>query len=326
MTTAVWFRKNLRVHDNAALTNACGAEKVLPLYCLDPAWATPSIVGPNRCRFLLESLEDLDETLKTRYGSRLHVVVGDPQKTITKLIRDGTITKVVFEEEVAEPRELALEKRVVEAHPDEAHAVASTHLLYDADAALSKGAPPTKMPGMVTLAGKLGPPSKPLPAPSTLPPRPAIDTPPLPSLESLGYASIPTKAAYGVQGGESKGLARLQEQMERDDGAWARAFEKPKTTSASFEAPTQRPFPSISHLKLRRWRLHDHRNVAVATPSFHAGRAPDDAAESLRRLRLRFGKDLPPSAQGDVRQGPACSAADVVARPVVFQRDVLLAW
>merc|ERR1711939_1070184 len=70
---------------------------------------------------------------------------------------------------------------------------------------------------------------------SSLPPRPAIDTPPLPSLESLGYASIPTNAAYGVQGGESKGLARLQEQMKRDDGAWARAFEKPKTTSASFE-------------------------------------------------------------------------------------------
>ena len=235
MTTAVWFRKNLRVHDNAALTAACDDKNVLPLYCLDPAWATPSIVGPNRCRFLLESLEDLDETLRSRYGSQLHCIVGDPSETITKLIRDGTITKVVFEEEIAEPRELELEKRVVEAHPDTAQALPSTHLLYDADAALSKGAPPTKMPGMVTLAGKLGAPAKPLMAPSTLPPRPAIDTPPLPSLESLGYASIPTKAAYGVQGGESKGLARLQEQMERDDGAWARAFEKPKTTSASFE-------------------------------------------------------------------------------------------
>ena len=166
MTTAVWFRKNLRVHDNAALTNACGAEKVLPLYCLDPAWATPQIVGPNRCRFLLESLADLDETLRSKYGSRLHVVVGDPSETITKLIRDGTITKVVFEEEIAEPRELELEKRVVEAHPDEAQAVPSTHLLYDADAALAKGAPPTKMPGMVTLAGKLGAPAKPLMAPS----------------------------------------------------------------------------------------------------------------------------------------------------------------
>ena len=98
------------------------------------------------------------------------------------------------------------------------------------------------MPGMVTLAGKLGAPAKPLMAPSTLPPRPAVDTPPLPSLESLGYAPIATKAAYGVTGGESTGLQRLQEQMKRENGKWARAFEKPKTTSASFEALSQRPF------------------------------------------------------------------------------------
>jgi cryptochrome len=250
MSTGIWFRKNLRVHDNAALTKACDDESVLPLYCLDPAWATPVVVGPNRCRFLIESLEDLDQTLRSRYGSRLHVIVGDPSETITKLIRDGTITKVVFEEEVAEPRELELEKRVLEKHPHEAFSVPSTHLLYDADAALSKGAPPTKMPGMVTLAGKLGAPAKPLMAPSSLPPRPAIDTPPLPSLESLGYASVTTNAAYGVQGGESNGLTRLQEQMEREDGNWARGFEKPQTTSASFEAPSQRPFPSISQLEV----------------------------------------------------------------------------
>ena len=56
MTTAVWFRKNLRVHDNAALTQACADESVLPLYCVDPAWATPGIVGPNRCRFLLDEI------------------------------------------------------------------------------------------------------------------------------------------------------------------------------------------------------------------------------------------------------------------------------
>ena len=216
MTTAVWFRKNLRVHDNAALTAASNDKAVLPLYCLDPAWATPAVVGPNRCRFLLESLADLDRTLQSKYGSRLHVVVGDPSETITKLIRDGTITKVVFEKEVAEPRELELEQRVVEAHPDEAQAVPSTHLLYDADAALAKGAPPTKMPGMVTLADKLGAPSKPLPAPSTLPPRPDVTSPPLPSLESLGYSPITTNAAYGVTGGESTDLQRLQEQMKRE--------------------------------------------------------------------------------------------------------------
>ena len=326
MTTAIWFRKNLRVHDNAALTQACDAESVLPLYCLDPAWATPSVVGPNRCRFLLESLADLDETLRSKYGSRLHVIVGDPQKTITKLIEDGTITKIVFEKEIAEPHELELEKRVVEAHLDEAVAVPSTHLLYDADAALAKGAPPTKMPGMVALAAKLGTVAKPLPAPSAIPPRPAIDTPPLPSLQSLGYASIATKAAYGVQGGESTGLARLQEQMKRDDGKWARAFEKPQTTSASFEALSQRPFPNF---KLRRWRLHDRERVyargRVATPSFRAGRAPHDAAVAVRGFWVRVRADLPRGAEVCICERGSCAASYFIVGPALLPGDVLLA-
>jgi hypothetical protein len=38
--------------------------------------------------------------------------------------------------------------------------------------------------------------------------------------------------------------------MKRDDGAWARRFEKPQTTSASFEALSQRPFPNVSELQV----------------------------------------------------------------------------
>ena len=36
-TAIVWFRNDLRVHDNEALWKACeGAESVVPLYCFDP--------------------------------------------------------------------------------------------------------------------------------------------------------------------------------------------------------------------------------------------------------------------------------------------------
>ena len=246
MTTAVWFRKNLRVHDNAALTAAADAKQILPLFCLDPAWATPATVGPNRCRFLLESLEDLDTTLEAKYGARLHVVVGDPEQTIAKLFEEGTITNLILEGEVCEPRELELERRILEAHP-QATMLPSTHLLYDIDEALTKGNPPTKMPGMVKLAAKLGAPAKPLPAPATLPPTAPV-TCTLPTLQSLGYASIPKDAAYGVKGGETRGLARLQEQMGREGGSWARAFEKPKTTSASWagDPPTTLLSPYVA--------------------------------------------------------------------------------
>ena len=87
-TTCVWFRKGLRVHDNAALVEAAaGSGSVLPLYVLDPYFARPEFVGAPRYRFLLESLADLDATLRARYGSRLCVVRGESEGTLGALMR-----------------------------------------------------------------------------------------------------------------------------------------------------------------------------------------------------------------------------------------------
>ena len=64
-----WFRKGLRVHDNAALLDAIGdgsTTHVMPVYLLDPAFADPARVGSVRYRFLLESLSDLDANLRAR--------------------------------------------------------------------------------------------------------------------------------------------------------------------------------------------------------------------------------------------------------------------
>ena len=75
----LWFRKGLRLHDNPALLAACegGASAVQPIFVLDPWFLKPEKVGANRLRFLLESLEDLDVSLKER-GSSLLVLHGNP--------------------------------------------------------------------------------------------------------------------------------------------------------------------------------------------------------------------------------------------------------
>lgn len=70
-TVVHWFRKGLRIHDNPALSAA--VEKVLedpkhtvlrPVFYLDPGITKWLNVGPNRWRFLVESLNELDENLK----------------------------------------------------------------------------------------------------------------------------------------------------------------------------------------------------------------------------------------------------------------------
>jgi deoxyribodipyrimidine photo-lyase len=75
-TAVVLFTRDLRVHDHPALARAVAmAERVVPLFVLDEALLA-RFACPNRLAFLLDSLRDLDGTLR-RLGGRLVVRRGD---------------------------------------------------------------------------------------------------------------------------------------------------------------------------------------------------------------------------------------------------------
>ena len=83
-TAIVWFRKSLRLHDNPALVAACENEEIdmiLPLFILDPDVFGENYdnLSPNRIRFLIESLSDLNQQLSSKYGSRLLLAHGNPE-------------------------------------------------------------------------------------------------------------------------------------------------------------------------------------------------------------------------------------------------------
>ena len=66
----VVFTRDLRVHDHPALTEAVtSCERVVPLFVLDDAILRSRYNTPNRTGFLLESLTDLDESLRERGGA-----------------------------------------------------------------------------------------------------------------------------------------------------------------------------------------------------------------------------------------------------------------
>lgn len=79
----LWFRQDLRLHDNEALFEALrNSEELIPVYILDPRQFVPETpylspkTGSIRTRFLLESLQDLKASLR-KYGSDLVVLSGD---------------------------------------------------------------------------------------------------------------------------------------------------------------------------------------------------------------------------------------------------------
>jgi cryptochrome len=69
-----WFRKGLRLHDNPALIEAYkNASHIWPVFVLDPWFAETARVGVNRWRFLLQTLQNLDDNLR-KVDSRFVII------------------------------------------------------------------------------------------------------------------------------------------------------------------------------------------------------------------------------------------------------------
>src|SRR4051794_19272885 len=78
-TAVIWFRRDLRVHDQPTFLAAGGAAHALALFVLDPALLDPS--GAARRTVLYRCLRELDEKL----GGRLLVVRGDPADVVPRI-------------------------------------------------------------------------------------------------------------------------------------------------------------------------------------------------------------------------------------------------
>lgn len=90
----VWFRKDLRLHDNEALTKAIeNGEEVVPVYVFDEdelMGETPygfQKTGGFRTKFLLESIADLQQALQEK-GIDLVLRKGKPEEEVFALVKE----------------------------------------------------------------------------------------------------------------------------------------------------------------------------------------------------------------------------------------------
>ena len=92
-TAIVWLRNTLRVHDNPLLDWAHKSEEigsVIPVFVLDTdrGMGEKDQIGPNRMRFLYDSLTDLDGRLRREYSARLLVPEGRPEVAVPLLAEE----------------------------------------------------------------------------------------------------------------------------------------------------------------------------------------------------------------------------------------------
>ncbi|MEJ5298328.1 MAG: deoxyribodipyrimidine photo-lyase [Armatimonadota bacterium] len=91
-----WFRRDLRLADNAALHAArSGAAQVIPVFCLDDHILSRPDVGAPRVWFLLESLREIERKIAARNG-RLVVLRGKPEEEIPRFAREAKAEAVFF--------------------------------------------------------------------------------------------------------------------------------------------------------------------------------------------------------------------------------------
>src|SRR3984957_12589115 len=96
-TAIVVFTRDLRLHDNPALHQACTrARQVVPLFVVDPAIPAP----PNRARFLADSLADLRQQLRQRQAD-LVIRPGDPAAEIITVARETQASAVFMADDVS---------------------------------------------------------------------------------------------------------------------------------------------------------------------------------------------------------------------------------
>ena len=89
----VWFRNDLRIHDNEALFDAISQnDEIIPVYVFDERVFTSKTpfgfpkTSRFRTQFIIESVEDLRESLRS-FNSDLLVRVGKPEEIIPQLAR-----------------------------------------------------------------------------------------------------------------------------------------------------------------------------------------------------------------------------------------------
>ncbi|XVE73338.1 hypothetical protein DITRI_Ditri11bG0109600 [Diplodiscus trichospermus] len=111
----VWFRNDLRVHDNECLNTANNESmSVLPVYCFDPRDYGKSSsgfdkTGPYRATFLIESVADLRKNLQAR-GSDLVVRIGNPESVLVDLAKAIGADAIYAHREVSHDEVKAEEK------------------------------------------------------------------------------------------------------------------------------------------------------------------------------------------------------------------------
>jgi deoxyribodipyrimidine photo-lyase len=240
-TSAVWLRRDLRLHDHPALAAASrGAERLVVVFCLDQRLLAGPWSSPRRNRFLFGSLAVLDEELR-RLGNRLVLVEGRPEQVLPPLFRELGVSAVHATEELSpfgRSRDLQVEAALREAgipfhlHPGH-YAVDHPQALHPSGGGAFARFTPFYRAWLAAAR------RQPLPAPAAVPPPPEVPT----------QRPLPASGRLPLEPGERAALNRLSRYLDESLADYPRRRNSLEAGATSLLSPYLR-FGCVSARKL----------------------------------------------------------------------------
>jgi deoxyribodipyrimidine photo-lyase len=217
----VWFKTDLRLHDNETLKQALDqSDEVIPVYCLDDDHFTTTDFGFKktgnfRAQFLLESLTDLDRNLR-KIGSGLILLKGKPEIEIAKIAETYNAKKVfakkesVYEELIAQGK-LEKELRKINCILESCY---TDTLYHPEDLPFVINDMPNVFTDFRKRVEKFSTIRQLIPKPDFIS-SPTIEKLQLPDMEDLNLTQVQfdCRAAIDCKGGETEGMKRLHKYL-----------------------------------------------------------------------------------------------------------------
>jgi deoxyribodipyrimidine photo-lyase len=223
----LWFRSDLRLHDNEALNEAIKhGDEIIPLYVFDERVfkGTTSFgfrkTSRHRAQFIIESVRSLRDAFREK-GSELIVRTGLPEEVIYELARNYKTQYVLCNRERTQEEVMvqdALEKKLWTIGQELRYSRGKM-LYYTQDLPFPVTHTPDSFTQFRKEVEKIVPIRPPYPVPETFkPPSVLIEPGTIPDLTDFNYTSDNgTPANSFFKGGEKEGLKRLHAYLWEND-------------------------------------------------------------------------------------------------------------
>ena len=94
MNKILWFRFDLRLHDNEAVKEALKDGKTLPIFIFDEEYFKLKVSSSFHLQFCIDSISELEDEFQKQYNTKLNIYYGDTLEILNYLVKKFNINNI----------------------------------------------------------------------------------------------------------------------------------------------------------------------------------------------------------------------------------------